>query len=173
MLSVSFHRIILPVFTRFHPITLPMFTQPFFSRNFMFMPQVVSSVWKFDAYVSGGLLSQKRAPLSPFPTLEAPLDLSSHFHCVVNKSMFQTTTTFQIISKHIQFQLFRDHNSQHELGLGVLHICRAHNFMVGISIEWYWGGEGWWWYQIVQVCSLADLLSRFPREWPVHHRCFL
>ena len=40
------------------------------------------------SYVSGGLLSLKKAPLSPFPILEAPSDLSSPFHSVVNISLF-------------------------------------------------------------------------------------
>ena len=40
------------------------------------------------SYVSGGLLSLKKAPSSPFPILEAPLDLSSPFRSVVNISLF-------------------------------------------------------------------------------------
>ena len=32
-------------------------------------------------------------------------------------------------------QPVRYHNSQHELGLGVLHICGAHSYLVGIQVS--------------------------------------
>ena len=124
----------------------------------------------------GGRRSLKREHLSLFHILAAPLVLSSRFHCVVNTAhhtipWFYTRfhfISYSIASLHIispfscwhklktttkdfywcftDLSFTRNHNSQHQLGLGVLHISWAHILMVGI-----------WWFPT----NFFIMISRF------------